>query len=554
MMSTQYQKLSFIFCLVISLYVLAIGIPGQISKHFSHPQTSAEVATEKPDKSPESILSLSDSLQSKVIQVKKSGEEPLPLTDDVEAYLSVRENFERRFGHSFEDGWKDRDPLHHKFPMPEAIEPMVEFWIHIFGRYGKNQYLIHHRNSVGIVYVAIDLSGLSSGSSGMSPALAKKLRSQFLVEEKMRIRNLLKALPKKVRHKEALTKEEKRIVGLFAKEHNVSLADAYKKENMGVHGGFAHRFKKAIAISGRYMKEMENIFTMKGLPVELTRIPFVESAFNIRAVSSAKAVGLWQFIPPTGKRYLNIDDITDERRDPILATYAAATHLGKEYKLLGSWALAINAYNTGPGRMIAAKKQLKTTDIGTIIKNFKSPGYKFYSRNYYPEFLAAVYVYDNQVHFFGKVKKFAPLKYDFFSPRSDVNLGDLADMIDIDPDLMERLNPALSKEVLNGDYDLPAGYLVKVPKKMGARFAKAASSLRDSISRAQWHIVERGDSLRSIADYYDIPFNRIEKANSLLPGQKLATGTIIKLPRDTGVALSDEKSKNDDDDDEPEKL
>ena len=82
------------------------------------------------------------------------------------------------------------------------------------------------------------------------------------------------------------------------------------------------------------MSEMRRIFKERGVPVQLTMIPFIESAFNLKAYSHAGAAGIWQFIEATGKRYLRIDEFVDERYDPILAAYAAATHLTNEYKFL----------------------------------------------------------------------------------------------------------------------------------------------------------------------------------------------------------------------------
>jgi len=541
-MSSKFQNLSFALSLLLSIYFFAFALPQKLQKHFSDQKTEKELTlAEKESIDPRN--SASPPFATEAIKVKSSGEDPAEPHKELEAYLSVREEFERRFGHSFEDGWVNRKPITHPFNIPEGIRERVEFWIQIFGRYGKNQFVFHHKDNVALVYSTIDLSDLDPHVSGMSSSLAKKLRKQFIIEEKIRIRNLLKGLVKKVQHKKSLTAEERRLVTLFSKENHTPLSQASKTENIKIHGGFAHRFKRAITLSGKYMKEMENIFTMKGLPIELTRIPFIESAFNIRAKSSAKAVGMWQFIPQTGKRYLNIDEWTDERIDPILSTYAAAAHLKKEYQLLKSWPLAINAYNTGPGRMIKAKKQLKTDDISTIIKHFKDPGYQFYSRNYYPEFLAALYVYDNQEHFFGKIKKLAPIRYDFFSSPDEVNLNGLASLLDIDPRVMKQLNPALSDDILNGTYSLPAGYLVKVPKKMGALFAKTAFQHKRQIDRAQWHIVEEGETLKTISKYYGLSRSLLEKANHFLPHEQLTPGTVVKLPRDEGVAITSEEER-----------
>ncbi|MBI4411440.1 MAG: transglycosylase SLT domain-containing protein [Deltaproteobacteria bacterium] len=551
----NFQRLSFILSLFISLYLLGFAIPSQIETRFQPAPPGSDKTAETTAVSqsnwekpaiPEPISGLTDG-----VQIKASGEEGFPADEAIKSLAAVKEEFQRRFGSSFDEAWTGQEPIRHSFPVPEAIRGMVDFWIQVFGRYDKDQYLFHHKDHVAIVYSAIDLTGLDSFSSGLSPQMSEMLKKQFILEEKIRISKILSSLADKLKmgnpgsgdlgRRETLTTEEKRLAELFARESSTSLATAGLIDNIKVQGGFKNRFRNAIRLSGLYMQEMENIFTTKGLPVELTRIPFVESAFNITAVSSAEAMGLWQFIYPTGKRYLKIDSWADERLDPILSTYAAAQHLANEYKLLGSWPLTINAYNTGPGRMIKARAQLKTDDIAVIIKKFEDPGYQFYSRNYYPEFLAALYVYENQEQFFGKIAKLPPLQYELFMPQDTVNLASLAQATDMDLEVLENLNPALAEDVLDGTYSLPAGYLVKVPKNFGVLFARAAVRFHHEIRTAEWHIVEENQTAASIADYYRIPVERLEEINNLIPGEPIAPGTIIKLPRDTGIAMTPEE-------------
>ncbi|MBI2340716.1 MAG: transglycosylase SLT domain-containing protein [Deltaproteobacteria bacterium] len=551
--SKKFRQIAFVLSLSISLYLLVFGIPSQIARHF-RPDSATAAMIPPPEAEGANETAPSAGL-SDFIQFKASGEAPFPADEAEKSLVAIKEEFERRFGVPFDEAWvsdsrQDRDPVHYSFPVPEAIRGMVDFWIQVFGRYDKDQYLFHHKDNVAIVYSAIDLSGLDDLTSGLSPSMAGALKDQFILEEKMRLRKMLLGLPQKISGGASLTPEEKRIADLFAREGPSSLSEAADPDNIDTQSGFKNRFLRAIRLSGLYMKEMENIFALKGLPVELTRIPFVESAFNINAVSSAEAVGLWQFIYPTGKRYLKIDSWADERLDPILSTYAAARHLANEYKLLGSWPLTVNAYNTGPGRLLRAREELKTDDIATIIKNFKDPGYQFFSRNYYPEFLAALYVYDNQETFFGPIEKLPPLQYELFMPQESINLKMLAEMVDVDPEVLRNLNPAIAEDVLNGDYSLPAGYLVKIPKNFGPLFARAAARYWRQIQTAEWHVVQEDETTASIADYYRIPLESLEEANNLIPGEPISPGMIIKLPRDsgastdTGVAMTPEEGSH----------
>lgn len=529
----KWQNISLILSLVLSIYLIFWEIP----RHLPSNQLLYSALEKPADLKEESLEPIPFS--SGVIQFKASGEEVSPSPETIDNYLSVKEEFERRFGNSYDDAWKYEPKVHQPFEVPPGLKPMVDFWTFVFGVYGKYQYIFHHADDVSIVYAAIDLASLDPSVSGLSKEEVDSLVNQYLAEEKTRIRKkLVHILGTRFGNKEPLTPDEKRIAKLLSESKLIDASDAADPAQMRIQGGFAHRFKQAIVLSGQYMDEMERIFSLKNLPIELTRIPLVESAFNIEAVSSAQAVGLWQFIPETGKRYLKIDEIADERKDPILSTYAATQHLAKEYEMLGSWPLTINAYNTGPGRMLKAMKAYNTTDIATIIKNFGDAGYKFYSRNYYPEFLAALEVYNQQEKYFGKIEKMSALTYDLFLPKDRMNLAKIFVEIDIAPEVMRALNPALKDEILEGTKDLPPGYLVRVPKEMATLFATAAQRNEQEKDRERWYIAQEGETLELIAQKHTMPLKILESANAFLPQQRLAEGTVVNIPREEGVAFT----------------
>jgi hypothetical protein len=111
--------------------------------------------------------------------------------------------------------------------------------------------------------------------------------------------------------------------------------------------GGKEQFLEGLKIAGRYMTPMQRIFRDEGLPVELAYLPLVESSFNVRARSSVGAVGMWQFMPETGRKFMRVDTAVDERRDPMRSTRAAARLLKENYRILGNWPLVITAYNHG---------------------------------------------------------------------------------------------------------------------------------------------------------------------------------------------------------------
>ncbi|MBX7147492.1 transglycosylase SLT domain-containing protein [bacterium] len=533
---TKLQYLYFSLSLIISLFFLGFFAPYQKDLHFPKnlalnqvtPHTVVEEATQEP-------LILFP-FTTDAIQIKASGEDP-ESPSGVDDYLAARQRFLERFGNDYDEAWEEApSSITGNFQVPQALREMVGFWIQIFGVYGKNQFVFHNRDDVGIVYSSLDLSDVLPSEDGTMNADLKTLKNQYLNDELKRIQKMLISLKEKLSKKEALNDEESRIVSLFSRPGAPKLDESLGMDSIRIQGGFSHRFRQAITSSGQYMKEMENIFAMKGIPVEITRLPFVESAFDVDAVSSAQAAGLWQFIPESGERYLKMDEYIDERLDPILATYAAASHLKNDYDLLGAWPLAINAYNTGPGRIMDAMKTLKTTDIGVINRFYNGPGYKFYSRNYYPEFLAALHVYENRDRYFGKIRILPSIKYDLFLTQTPVNLYELSSSLAVDNEVMQKLNPALAPEVLAGEVNLPGGYLVKVPHDLGKLFASRADEMDKTKNQGRFYLAQKGETLEKIAKDLKMSLTVLESMNPYLPGEKLAQGALVELPQAADMA------------------
>lgn len=537
-MISKSQKWAVAISLVASIYLLIFVIPSKVPQAPVKPKPTEQLAE-------------NDKI---VLLPFPADPAPLPAEDESDPFgetgiadpqLRANDEFTRRFGIPYQDAFSPKPAFRHEFTVPPALEATVNFWVQVFGKYQRYQYLFHDRDEPGRVYSVLDLTHLDPSRSGLDSGALEKTKQDYFDAERSRIQRSLKYLSEKIARRVPLNPEETRWAQLFAGADNSEIIKAADTDRIRIQSGFASRFKEAIRLSGQYMAEMENIFSMKGVPVEITRLPIIESAFNIEAYSTAAAAGIWQFIPETGRRYLKIDSIADERRDPILATYAAAEHLKGEYELVGSWPLAINAYNTGPGRILKAKKQLGTSDIATIIRHFKDPGYQFYSRNYYPEFLAALHVYENQERYFGgPVTTLPPLQYEFFVPERPVNLRELATASEISPELMRALNPAFSAPIQQGASPLPSGYIVRVPKNFGTRVAVAAATLNRQTAEAKWHLVTAGQTIGDIAKLYGVPVEELAKENGTLPRTKLSPGMILNLPRGTGVALNPETDRD----------
>jgi LysM repeat protein len=175
------------------------------------------------------------------------------------------------------------------------------------------------------------------------------------------------------------------------------------RDNVHTQLGIKERFREGIIRSGRYVEAFRDIFTELDVPLELTLLPLVESSFENRALSSAGAAGIWQFTRGTGRLYMTVSRKVDHRLDPAKATRAAARLLRDNYKALGSWPLAITAYNHGRGGMLRAQSEIGSSDINKIIDEYRGRLFGYASMNFYAEFLAAVDVYNTYEKYFGQL-------------------------------------------------------------------------------------------------------------------------------------------------------
>lgn len=366
------------------------------------------------------------------------------------------------------------------FSIPLIIQPMVEFWKKVFAVYGRRQVVLHHRDHLDLTYAVLDFSPLDAPELGLSDDARKRLRSRMVELERQAVLTDLRQQAADSAHFSPASREI------------LVNSDLLRSQT-----GIAERFGQAIAVSGRYMPYMEDIFHNAGLPTELTRLPFIESSFDLRATSSVGAAGIWQFMEETGRLYLRVDALIDERRDPILATAAAAKFFQKMHGALGSWPLAVNGYNTGHGRMLQAINALGTKDIGEIIRNFVHPTYQFASRNFYPEFIAALEIYEARDKYFPAIVLDAPIRYDIITPMKPILLPRLADSMQIPIDTLRDLNPALSFALFEGKKLLPASIDLRVPYLMGDKFGSALTALErlpQIASDADSHPGEQGSA------------------------------------------------------------
>lgn len=354
-------------------------------------------------------------------------------------------------------------PSEDTFHVPPALRTRVEFWKRIYSEFTSSQGVLHDSEYPELVYAVVDLTELTRTPA--SQRKRSKLVSRFLKDEKSKIAAQLKTLHELQSDPLKIPPE---LFPLFKKFENIPGQDRFlmAADRVRMQTGQRDRIVQGFLYGGRYFSKLMEIFEKKKVPKELTRLPLVESAFNLNARSKVGASGVWQFMQATGKRFLRIDSLVDERNDPETAAWAAADLLRQNYEALGSWPLAITAYNHGREGMARAVRELGTTDLSEIIKRYKVRNFGFASSNFYSEFLAMLEVEREYRKHFGKLLVDAPLTYEEFSLAADTRFSTLAEACRLKHEQLEALNPALTDPVISDKLPVPRGYRLKVPTGM----------------------------------------------------------------------------------------
>jgi len=274
------------------------------------------------------------------------------------------------------------------FPVYPGIAANVRFWIDVYSKYPTTKGIIHDNSDLNIVYGVIDL--LPPEKHGASKENAKRIKIG-----KEEYRKILEQLSK---NSASLNIRAQEIAALFPPNSSPS---TYRKamQNIRCQIGQKDRFEEGLTRSSPYVSKIKEIFRSNGMPEDLAYLPHVESSFNPKAYSKAGAAGIWQFTRSTGKKFMKVGRGIDERRDPIRSSRAAAQLLEQNYRLLGSWPLAITAYNHGIAGLSKARKSKGSEEA--VFSDYSTRRFKFASRNFYSEFLAARHVANNYAQYFG---------------------------------------------------------------------------------------------------------------------------------------------------------
>lgn len=294
-------------------------------------------------------------------------------------------------------------------------------------------------------------------------------------------------------------------------------------------------FARSLRRSGRFRPMIVAAMREAGLPEELSWLPLIESGFNVRALSPARALGLWQFIPSTGYKFgLRRDQFIDERMDPEKATQAAIAYLKELHQMFGDWATVLAAYNCGEGRVL---RVIRTQNVN-YLDNF----WDLYERlpretaRYVPRFLATLQVLKDPAQYGISLEDLEePLTYSTASVSRQIHLRDAAQIMGVSEASLRELNPELRHGILpEGRYDL------RIPEGQSEAFLANLDRIPESslpLPQPAYvqHRVRNGESLSSIARRYGTTVGRIMRANNLRSSHYIVTGKRLRIP--TGKAV-----------------
>jgi membrane-bound lytic murein transglycosylase D len=292
--------------------------------------------------------------------------------------------------------------------------------------------------------------------------------------------------------------------------------------------------ERYLARSTRYMTLMKRILRQNGLPEDLIYIALIESGFSSRATSRAAAVGYWQFIKGTGKRYgLEINSLVDERRDPVLSTQAAAEYFKGLYSVFGSWYLAMASYNVGENRVKREVMKHYTRDFWELARKRRFPKETV---NYVPKFIAAKMIAKNPAKYgFTDIEYEKPIEFEMVKVDKPLNLRMMASKMNLEYEDFKQLNPKFRGEIApvkdNGVLELrvPVGQTTVAMNAARESFVDRVELIADAGDTTTYKI-RPGDSLYSIARRYRTSVSVLRDINDLKPGRKLRIGMRIQVP------------------------
>jgi len=411
----------------------------------------------------------------------------------------------------------------HLFTTPDNLKDNVEFWKKIYTEITLTEGFIHDNQYPMIIYKYVAVGDRKG-----------RIRRQFIQEHLKEVIYFLENLSKKQPYE--WNDREKEIADLF--EKYASIDEIYTAaERVRFQLGQKDRFKEGLERSGAYMPYIQSILKKYGIPSRIAFLPHVESSFNINAMSSVGAAGMWQFMRSTARIFqLKVDYRIDERKDPFKSSDAAARLLLQNYRKLGSWPCAITAYNHGPASIQRAITETGSTDLGIIIEKYKNRRFKFASKNFYGCFLAASEIAANPEKYFHSINYHKPIPFNTINLKNTMRPKTLAKSLGISENQLKDLNPSLRPIVFKRQLPIPAGMELHIPNSLSPNTAdQAIASVPPTLKPTtpngiHYYTVKKGDTLHAISRKFDVSVESLLINNEISGENRVYIGQVLQVP------------------------
>lgn len=337
------------------------------------------------------------------------------------------------------------------FPVPKDYKNWINFWIDVFTKYSSNQLIIFDERCPEAIIAVIELKENNSSKTNIFKNFNKINKNNVLLSPILNLINENISI--------SFIQSYSNLETIY-KKCGIIKNNSIKNAPLRFQRGNKDLLKFGIIRWGLYKDTIESILKEKGLPPELSYLPLLESNYWNFAYSKIGALGLWQFMPHTGKKYLQINKYKDERLDWIKSTYAAANFLKDSFQYFGRWDISITSYNHGFQGMKQASKQLNTTDLNTIITYYKSKYFKFASKNFYLSFLAIKTIMESTNKYFPDAKLLKPLDIKIYKIPKSTPIKSLITNLKVNLITFKIFNPAFTELAYKHNIILPKNSII----------------------------------------------------------------------------------------------
>jgi membrane-bound lytic murein transglycosylase D len=332
-----------------------------------------------------------------------------------------------------------------------TLVPDIQFWKDVFTLYHTNQYVLHDSEDLRIIYRVVTFDS----------SISEYTKEKQIERMKKEIKDVLLKFADHNGKIATATVLEEQISQYFSKVEDPSVYK-FASQQIRTQQGMRETFEAGLARALYYIPIMKQVFREQQLPEELSYLPHIESSFNPLARSRVGAAGMWQFMRSTGRRYMKVNRIIDQRYDPIISTKAAAKLLRYNYDQTGDWGLAVTAYNFGLSGIKRAI-QYYGSDYLKVRESFNHRKFKFASRNFYPELLAVIEIMKDYKKYFSEIRPINTTPSLRYQLKKSILISSLVQNLGIDISEFKELNPEYTRNALKGWVKVPSGYWINLP-------------------------------------------------------------------------------------------